>query len=179
MQTSIRKHIKLAKYGCLRCGRFLFAPSWYQLYFNVIVCSCDAAHFKASLVEVPDHIQAYWDAQFSTASHSTYRRRLKRWTKRYLPSELFYEDAFSREVSALPNWNLSDVEIKETFNELSGHGLRTALKSRFGVIHRIRTFHPEHLFENVVSVARALHFAKNQFSDDDGRLIEIYTQGRP
>ena len=180
MQTSIRKHVKLAKYGCLRCGRSLFAPSWYQLYFNVIVCSCDAAHFKASLVEVPGHIQAYWDAQFSTASRSTYRRRLKRWTKRYMPSELFYEDAFrARDVSELPDWNVGDVKIKETFNELSGRGIRTALKSRFAAVHKVRTFHPEHLFENVVSVARALHLAKNELSDDDVKLVEIYAQGRP
>ncbi|MGZ7113272.1 MAG: hypothetical protein ACXVH9_05095 [Halobacteriota archaeon] len=188
MQVSVKKHekhekhVKLAKYGCLRCGRFLFAPSWYQLYYNVVVCSCDAAHFKASIVEVPDHIQAYWDAQFCTASHSTYRRRLRRWTKRYLPSELFYEDAFStRDVSDLPDWSSSDLKIKEPFNMLSGHSLRTDLKSRFAAVHRVRTFHPEHLFENVMSVARALHIAKNQLSDDDDAklLIEKYAQGRP
>ncbi len=180
MQVSDKKHVTLAKYGCLRCGRSLFAPAWYRLYYNVMVCSCDASHFKASCVDVPDHIQAYWDAQFSATSHSSYRRRLKRWTKRYLPGELLYNEAFSiHSVSQVHNVNSNGLSIKEALNVLSGRKLGAGIKSRFTDIQKARTMRPEHFFENIINFTRTRHVAKDWFPDNDTKLRVESTQPRP
>ncbi len=179
MQISVKKHVKLAKYGCLRCGRFLFAPTWYRLYYNVMVCNCDASHFKASGVDVPDHIQAYWDAQFSVTSHSSYRRRLKRWTKRYLPSQLLYDQAFS----ASHDSHISDLHPNEVGSPLalymlSRRKLSATLKSRFTNIHsHVR---PERLFDNISHFAKVHRTVKDHFSDEESRLpVDNYLQARP
>ncbi|MGZ7198924.1 MAG: hypothetical protein ACXVIG_02980 [Halobacteriota archaeon] len=146
-----------------------------------MVCNCDASHFKASSVDVPDHIQAYWDAQFSTVSHSSYRRRLKRWTKRYLPGELLYDEAFSvQDGSHIPNLNSNGLRIAEALNVLSGRKLRAGLKSRFLEIQKARMSRPEHLFENIVNFTRTHHVTNGRFSDDDTKLlVESDTQARP
>ncbi len=178
MQVSAKKHVKLAKFGCLRCGRFLFAPSWYRLYYNVMVCSCDASHFKASRVDVPDHIQEYWDAQFSLTSRSSYRRRLRRWTKRYLPGELLYDEAFSiHTISHAPGWHSNDLKVKEALNLLSGRSLRASLKSRFNDTRKARMLRA-HLFENLISFARARHSKDQLFDDETKFLVETSAQGR-
>lgn len=77
-----KRHVKLAKFGCVRCGRFLFAPRSYELDHDVAVCACDASRYKTTNVRAPNHVQVYWDAQCS-AVYSSYRRRLKRYA---LPS---------------------------------------------------------------------------------------------
>ncbi len=181
MQIPERRHIRLAKYGCLRCGRFLFAPTWYKLYYNVIVCNCDASHFKASGAYVPDHIQAYWDAQFSTMSHSTYRRRLKRWTKRYLPGELLYDEAFSIQPSSpIPNLVANDLNIKEALNVLSGRKLRAGLKSRFSYVHTARTPRPGHFLKNFLNFTKFRHVVSKRYADNDAKLVvENYPEARP
>ncbi len=181
MQISEKRHVKLAKYGCLHCGRFLFAPTWYKLYYNVVVCNCDASHFKASSAEVPDHIQAYWDAQFSTMSYSSYRRRLKRWTKRYIPGELPYDEAFSAQIySAVHISGANRSSIKEALNVLSGSKLRTTLKSRFSEVHRAHAFRPAHLFENIVNFARVHHITNERFADEDAQfLVDDFFEARP
>ncbi len=172
MQISGTRHVRLAKYGCLRCGRVLFAPTWYKLYYNVMVCSCDASHFKASCVDVPDHVQAYWDAQFSTMSHSSYRRRLKRWTKRYLPGQLPYHEAFSTQVRpSVSVLETNSMSIREALNVLSGHKLAASLKSKFGDVHKTQTVHPTHFFENIVNFARVRHISNERFPDEDVQLL--------
>ncbi|MDD1721461.1 MAG: hypothetical protein LUP95_05685, partial [Euryarchaeota archaeon] len=144
-----------------------------------MVCGCDASHFKASRVEVPDHIQEYWDAQFSATSHSSYRRRLRRWTKRYLPKEALYDEAFStRPLSHAPNRHLNDLKIKGALNLLSGRTLRANLKSRFNATHKARMLRAGHLFENFISFAGARN-AKERFSEDETKLlVEANAQGR-
>jgi hypothetical protein len=77
-----KRHVKLAKFGCVRCGRFLFAPRSYELDHDVVVCACGASRYKTISVRAPRHVQAYWDAQ-CRAVYSSYRRRLKRYA---LPS---------------------------------------------------------------------------------------------
>jgi hypothetical protein len=81
-QVHGKRHVKLAVFGCVKCGRFLFAPDSYQLDHDVDVCACDASRYKTTNVRAPDHIQAYWDAQCGVA-YSSYRQRLKRYA---LPS---------------------------------------------------------------------------------------------
>ena len=76
-QVYAKRHVRLALFGCVRCGRFLFAPSWYELDRDVAVCTCEASRYKKTNVRAPDHVQGYWDAQ-CTAAYTSYRRRLKR-----------------------------------------------------------------------------------------------------
>jgi hypothetical protein len=71
-----KRHVRLALFGCVRCGRFLFAPSWYELDRDVAVCTCDASRYKTTNQRAPRHVQEFWDAQY-TAGYSSYRRRLK------------------------------------------------------------------------------------------------------
>jgi len=113
IQAQVKRHVKLAKFGCLRCGRFLFAPSWYKLYYNVMVCGCDASHYKTSAKSVPVHIQEYWDAQFNTATHASYRRRLRRWAKRHAPVEGFCnDDSEKSRASGDADKNENDLRFK-------------------------------------------------------------------
>jgi len=121
IQAQVKRHVKLAKFGCLRCGRFLFAPSWYKLYYNVMVCRCDASHYKTSAIDVPIHIQEYWDAQFNTAGHASYRRRLRRWAKRHPPDEDFCDDD-SEKSSAVgdADKNQNDLRFKAILQFLGG-----------------------------------------------------------
>ncbi|MFZ0926574.1 MAG: hypothetical protein WCE82_01530 [Halobacteriota archaeon] len=76
-QIHAKRHVRLALFGCVRCRRFLFAPSWYELDRDVAVCACGASRYKKTNVRAPRHIQEFWDAQ-RTAAYSSYRRRLKR-----------------------------------------------------------------------------------------------------
>ena len=76
-QIYAKRHVRLALFGCVRCGRFLFAPSWYELDRDVAVCTCDASRYKMTNLGAPRHVQEYWDAQHK-AVYSSYRRRLKR-----------------------------------------------------------------------------------------------------
>ena len=71
-----KRHVRLALFGCVRCGRFLFAPSWYEFDRDVAVCTCDASRYKMTNLRAPRHVQEYWDAQHK-AVYSSYRRRLK------------------------------------------------------------------------------------------------------
>ncbi len=180
LQVSAKTHVKLAMYGCLSCGRFLFAPNWYKLYYNVVVCSCDASHFKSSTVNAPDHIQAYWDAQFSVTSHSSYRRRLKRWTKRYFPGELPDHEAFSvQRVPRVPNLNSHSLGVKEALAVLSGRKLGASLKSRFVSIQKAHVLHRAHLFEDAGTVAKASHITKDRSEDNTTLLTDSYARARP
>jgi len=72
-----KRHVRLALFGCVRCGRFLFAPSWYELGRDVTVCTCNASKFKKTNVHAPHHVQVYWDAQCKT-TYTSHHRRLKR-----------------------------------------------------------------------------------------------------
>jgi len=76
-QNNAKQHVSLALFGCVRCGRFLFAPSWYELDRDVVVCTCEAWHYKTTNVRAPDHVHGYWDAQCAPV-YTFYRRRLKR-----------------------------------------------------------------------------------------------------
>jgi hypothetical protein len=98
-----KRHVKLAAFGCVKCGRFLFAPNSYQLDRDVGVCACDAARYKTTNVRAPEHVQAYWDAQCSTA-YSSYRRRLKHYA---LPS-VHVERLASNALS----WSVINVDIE-------------------------------------------------------------------
>jgi len=76
-QIHAKRHVGLALFGCVRCRRFLFAPSWYELDRDVAVCTCGASRYKTTNLRAPRHVQKFWDAQH-TAAYSSYRRRLKR-----------------------------------------------------------------------------------------------------
>jgi hypothetical protein len=76
-QLHAKRHVRLALFGCVRCGRFLFAPSWYELDRDVTVCACDASRYKTTNVWAPRHVQEFWDAQCE-AVYAPHRRRLKR-----------------------------------------------------------------------------------------------------
>ncbi|MGA9078876.1 MAG: hypothetical protein WB581_01375 [Halobacteriota archaeon] len=76
-QIYAKRHVRLALFGCVRCGRFLFAPSWYEFDRDVAVCTCEASRYKTTNLRAPRHVQEFWDAQ-RAAAYSSYRRRLKR-----------------------------------------------------------------------------------------------------
>ncbi|MGZ8874840.1 MAG: hypothetical protein ACXW1E_08990, partial [Halobacteriota archaeon] len=105
-QVHGKRHVKLAVFGCVKCGRFLFAPNSYQLNHDVDVCACDASRYKTTNVRAPDHVQAYWDAQCRTA-HSSYRRRLKRYA---LPS--VHVERLASDVLRWRALNVDDESIK-------------------------------------------------------------------
>ncbi len=97
VQIHAKRHVKLALFGCVRCGRFLFAPSWYELDRDVAVCTCDASRYKTTNLRAPRHVQEYWDAQL-TAGYSSYRRRLKRHALPSVHAERFSSDGW-REIN--------------------------------------------------------------------------------
>ncbi len=116
-QVHRKRHVKLAVFGCVKCGRFLFAPNSYQLDHDVDVFACKASRYKKKNVRAPDHVQAYWDAQ-CRAAHSSYRRRLKRYA---LPS--VHVEHFASEVLSGSAINVDDDRFKEIHYDLSSHTL--------------------------------------------------------
>jgi hypothetical protein len=106
-QVHGKRHVKLAIFGCVKCGRFLFAPSTYQLDHDVDICSCDASRFKVTAVRAPYHVQDYWDAQ-CRAAYSSYRRRLKHYALPSVHAERLASDVLSWRVI-----NVDDESIKE------------------------------------------------------------------
>jgi hypothetical protein len=116
-QGNGKRHVKLAEFGCVKCGRFLFAPNSFQLDNDVKVCACDAARYKTTNVRAPDHVQAYWDAQ-CRAAHSSYRRRLKHYA---LPS--VRADHSASEVHGWSVLNVDDESIKEISSDLTTNEL--------------------------------------------------------
>ena len=123
-----KRHVKLAAFGCVKCGRFLFAPQSYQLDDDVAVCACDASHYKTTNIRAPDHVQAFWDAQ-CRAAYSSYRRRLKHYA---LPS--VHVDRLASDVHSWRILNVDDERIKEVSpdsatNALSMFGSDSTAKS--------------------------------------------------
>jgi hypothetical protein len=100
-QVHGKRHVKLAVFGCIKCGRFVFAPSSYQLDHEVVVCECHASRYKIANVRAPDHVQAYWDAQCK-AAYSSYRRRLKHFALPSVHAE--------RLATKVPTWSVLNVE---------------------------------------------------------------------
>ena len=119
-QVHGKRHVKLAVFGCVKCGRFLFAPNSYELDHDVDVCACNASRYKTTNVRAPDHIQAYWDAQ-CRAAHSFYRRRLKRYA---LPS--VHVEHLASEVLSWSTLNVDNESIKEISSDLSTNTLSKA-----------------------------------------------------
>ena len=71
VQIHAKRHVKLALFGCVRCGRFLFAPSWYELDRDVAVCTCDASRYKTTNLRAPRHVQEYWELSLRRATRRT------------------------------------------------------------------------------------------------------------
>jgi hypothetical protein len=117
VQVHGKRHVKLAVFGCVKCGRFLFAPNSYQLDRDVDVCACNASRYKTTNVRAPDHVQAYWDAQ-CRAAHSSYRRRLKRYA---LPS--VHVEHLASEVLSGSAINVDDDRFREINYDLSTNTL--------------------------------------------------------
>jgi len=116
-QVHGKRYVKLAVFGCIKCGRFLFAPNSYQLDRDVDVCACNASRYKTTNVRAPDHVQAYWDAQ-CRAAHSSYRRRLKRYA---LPS--VHVEHLASDVLSWSAINVDDERFKEINYDLSTNTL--------------------------------------------------------
>jgi hypothetical protein len=116
-QVHRKRHVKLAVFGCVKCGRFLFAPNSYQLDQDVDVCTCNASRYKMTNVKAPYHVQAYWDAQ-CRAAHSSYRRRLKRYA---LPS--VHVEHLASKVLSWSAINIDDGRFKEINYDLSTNTL--------------------------------------------------------
>jgi hypothetical protein len=116
-QIHVKRHVRLALFGCVRCGRFLFAPSWYELDRDVAVCTCEASRYKTTNVRAPDHVHGYWDAQCA-AVYTSYRRRLKR----HAPPSVHAE----REASDFVGWSVIAFE-DERENEANLDGEVTTL----------------------------------------------------
>jgi hypothetical protein len=102
-----KRHVRLAVFGCIKCGRFVFAPSSYQLDPDVVVCECHASRYKTNNVRAPDHVQAYWDAQCK-AAYSSYRRRLKHYALPSVHAE--------RLATKVPTWSVLNVESVLNFD---------------------------------------------------------------
>ena len=98
-----KRHVRLALFGCVRCGRFLFAPSWYELDRDVAVCTCNAAKYKTTNVRAPHHVQVYWDAQCKT-TYTSHRRRLKRHAPPSVHAERMASFAGWRATAAADKW---------------------------------------------------------------------------
>jgi hypothetical protein len=152
-QIHVKRHVRLALFGCVRCGRFLFAPSWYDLDRDVAVCTCEASRYKTTNVRAPDHVQGYWDAQ-CTAAYTSYRRRLKRhappsvhaervandfvgWSVIAAAAEGETEPNLDRQESALPAEDSDGSVGLASFQRQAGsmlHACHSALSSRFSFI---------------------------------------------
>ncbi|MGZ4863910.1 MAG: hypothetical protein ACXV7G_05320 [Halobacteriota archaeon] len=116
-QANGKRHVKLAAFGCVKCGRSLFAPNSYRLDDDVEVCTCNAARYKTTDVRAPDHVQAFWDAQCRVA-HSSYRRRLKHYA---LPS--VHVDRLASDVHSWRILNVDAETIKVVNPDLSTNAL--------------------------------------------------------
>lgn len=152
-QIRVKRHVRLALFGCVRCGRFLFAPSWYELDRDVTVCTCEASRYKKTNVRAPDHVQGYWDAQ-CTAAYTSCRRRLKRhappsvhaervandflgWSVLALADEGENQPNLESQESALPAVDSDGTVGLASFQRHAGsvlHACRSALSSRFSLI---------------------------------------------
>ena len=150
-QIHVNRHVRLALFGCVRCGRFLFAPSWYELDRDVAVCTCEASRYKKTNVRAPDHVQGYWDAQCA-ASYTSYRRRLKRhappsvhaersdfvgWSVIAAADKWGNESNLDSQESALPAVDTDGNVGLASFQRQAGsvlHACRSALSSGFGLI---------------------------------------------
>ncbi|MGA3359325.1 MAG: hypothetical protein ABSC87_03845 [Halobacteriota archaeon] len=107
-QIHRKRHVKLAKFGCVRCGRFLFAPRSYELDHDVVVCACDASRYKTISVRAPRHVQAYWDAQ-CRAAYSSYRRRLKRYALPSVHAERLASDVLGWSVISVDDESVNEA----------------------------------------------------------------------
>jgi hypothetical protein len=123
-----KRHVKLAAFGCVKCGRFLFAPNSYQLDHDVDICTCNASRYKTTNVRAPDHVQAYWDAQCRVA-HTSYRRRLKRYAQPSVHVERLASDVLSWGVLNVGEDSLKRVSPDFVINELSIPGPDSTIKS--------------------------------------------------
>ena len=103
-----KRHVKLAKFGCVRCGRFLFAPRSYELDHDVAVCACGASRYKTISVRAPRHVQAYWDAQ-CRAVYSSYRRRLKRYALPSVHAERLASDVLGWSVLSVDDESINEA----------------------------------------------------------------------
>ena len=146
-QIHRKRHVKLAKFGCLRCGRFLFAPRSYELDHDVAVCACDASRYKTTNVRAPNHVQVYWDAQ-CRAAYSSYRRRLKRYALPSVHAERLASDVLGWSVISVGDESINEADYaalavsnpdstvtptsfqRQTFSIL--HACRSALVSGLG-----------------------------------------------
>jgi hypothetical protein len=156
-QIHRKRHVKLAKFGCLRCGRFLFAPSSYELDHDVTICACGASRYKTINVRAPRHVQAYWDAQ-CRAAHSSYRRRLKHyalpsvhperlasaalgWSVLSVDDESISEALRDDVASTLSVSNPNTIATPTSFQQQTGsllHAWRSALVSGLGRVADVR-----------------------------------------
>jgi hypothetical protein len=118
VQIHGKRHVKLAKFGCLLCGRFLFAPRSYELDHDVAVCACGASRYKTMSVRAPRHVQAYWDAQ-CRAVYSSYRRRLKRYALPSVHAERVASDVFGWSVLSVDAESISEALFDDATNTLS------------------------------------------------------------
>ncbi len=152
-QIHVNRHVRLALFGCVRCGRFLFAPSWYELDRDVAVCTCEASRYKTTNVRAPDHVHGYWDAQCA-AVYTSYRRRLKRrappsvhaereasdfvgWRVIAVADEGENAPNLDRQESALPAEDSDGSVGLASFQRQAGsmlHTCRSALSSRLSFI---------------------------------------------
>jgi hypothetical protein len=117
LQVNGKRHVTLAAFGCVKCGRSLFAPNSYRLDDDVEVCTCNAARYKTTNVRAPDHVQAFWDAQCRVA-HSSYRRRLKHYA---LPT--VHVDRLASEVHSWRILNVDAESIKEVSPDFATNAL--------------------------------------------------------
>ena len=127
-QVHGKRHVKLAAFGCVKCGRFLFAPNSYQLDHDVDICACQASRYKTTNARAPAHVQAYWDAQCGVA-YSSYRRRLKRYALPSVHVERLASDVLSWSVLNVDDDSLKEVSPDFAINKLSTHGPDSITKS--------------------------------------------------
>ncbi len=123
-----KRHVKLAVFGCVKCGRFLFAPSSFQLDHDVVVCACGASRYKTTNVRAPDHVQVYWDAQCK-AAYSSYRRRLKHYALPSVHVERLASDVFNRDVINVDYENLKEVSPDFAISSLSLQDSESTVRS--------------------------------------------------
>jgi hypothetical protein len=143
-QAYAKRHVRLALFGCVRCGRFLFAPSWYELDRDVAVCTCEASRYKTTNVRAPDHVQGYWDAQ-CTAAYTSYRRRQKRHAPPSVHAERVASDFLGWSVLAVADeWeNEPNLDNQESAPPAVGPdgsvGLTSFQRQAGSVLHACRS----------------------------------------
>jgi hypothetical protein len=143
-QIHVKRHVRLALFGCVRCGRFLFAPSWYDLDRDVAVCTCEASRYKKTNVRAPDHVQGYWDAQ-CTAAYTSYRRRLKRHAPPSVHAERVASDFLGWSVLAVADEGENEPNLDSQENTLpavdpnGSAGLASFQRQAGSVLHACRS----------------------------------------